>query len=52
MLDPAYEEGAYEKERLKGKVEVQESGLGICSMQVLKEETRTLDRPFYLFWRT
>jgi len=51
VLDPAYEDGGYEREERKGKVEVREPGLGICSMQVLKEETCTLDRPFYLFWR-
>ena len=51
VLDPAYEEGGYDREERKGKVEVREPGMGLCSLQVLKDETCTLDQPFYLFWR-
>lgn len=32
VLDPAYEEGAYEKEGRKGKVEVLSAGFGRCSL--------------------
>lgn len=51
VLDPAYEEGAYEKEGRKGKVEVLSAGFGRCSLQVIKEETMSVPFPFYLFWR-
>ena len=51
VLDPAYEEGGYDRETRKGKVEVLARGLGVCDMQVLLEETATIDVPFHLFWR-
>lgn len=51
VLDPAYEEGAYEKGDRKGKVEVLQPGFGRCSLQVIKEETATIEKPFFLFWR-
>jgi len=51
VLDPAYEEGGYEKGDRKGKVEVKARGMGVCEMKILQEETEPLDTPFHLFWR-
>ncbi len=51
VLDPAYEEGAYEKGDRKGKVEVLSRGFSRTSLQVLKEETAAKEKPFFLFWR-
>lgn len=51
VLDPAYEEGGYEKGDRKGKVEVLSRGFGRTTLQVLKEETEAIERPFFLFWR-
>ncbi len=51
VLDSAYEEGAYEKGDRKGKVEVLSRGFSRTSLQVLKEETAAIEKPFYLFWR-
>ena len=51
VLDPAYEEGAYEKGDRKGKVEVLYRGFCRCSLQVIRDETKTRTLPFYLFWR-
>ncbi|MBE6961373.1 MAG: hypothetical protein E7445_02855 [Ruminococcaceae bacterium] len=51
VLDPAYEEGGYEKGDRKGKVEVKGRGMGICEMKILEEETVPIETPFHLFWR-
>lgn len=51
VLDPAYEEGKFEKEDRKGKVEVKGRGMGVCEMKVLEEETEPFEIPFFLFWR-
>lgn len=51
VMDPAYEEGAYEKGDRKGKVEVLYRGFCRTSLQVIKEETAIFKKPFYLFWR-
>ena len=51
VLDPAYEEGGYEKGDRKGKVEVLQRGFGRCSRQVIEEETAAIEKPFFLFWR-
>lgn len=51
VLDSAYKEGGYDKEYRKGKVEVLSRGFGRTSLQVLKEETETVEKAFYLFWR-
>lgn len=51
VLDPAYEEGCYDREHRKGKVEVLQPGFGRCSLQVIKEEMQASKMPFYLFWR-
>lgn len=51
VLDPAYEEGGYEKGDRKGKVEVLQRGFGRCSRQVIEEETASIAEPFFLFWR-
>lgn len=51
VLDSAYEEGAYEKGDRKGKVEVLSRGFSRVALQVLKEETVAIEKPFYLFWR-
>lgn len=52
ILDPAYEEGIYEKGDRKGKVEVISRGFSRTTAQVLLEETATVsDGGFCLFWR-
>ena len=52
VLDPAYEEGIYEKGDRKGKVEVISRGFSRTTAQVLQEETATVkDGGFCLFWR-
>jgi len=52
ILDPAYEEGIYEKGDRKGKVEVISRGFSRTTAQVLQEETATVsDGGFCLFWR-
>ena len=51
VLDSAHEEGCYEKEGRKGKVEVLQPGFSRCSLQVIKEEIQTVPSPFFLFWR-
>jgi hypothetical protein len=51
ILDPAYEEGIYEKGDRKGKVEVLSRGFCRTSLKVIEEETATRELPFYLFWR-
>lgn len=52
ILDPAYEEGIYERGDRKGKVEVISRGFCRTTAQVLLEETATVsDGGFCLFWR-
>lgn len=51
VLDSAYEEGGYEKGDRKGKVEVLSRGFSRVSLQVIKEETAAIEKPFFLFWR-
>lgn len=52
VLDPAYEEGNYEKGDRKGKVEVLSRGFGRTSLQVIQEETaKKRENAFFLFWR-
>lgn len=51
VLDPAYEEGGYDREGRKGKVEVKNGVIALCNMQVLQEESTIFDPAFYLFWR-
>ena len=52
ILDPAYEEGIYEKGDRKGKVEVISRGFSRVSAQVLLEETAAVKNgSFCLFWR-
>ena len=51
ILDAAYEEGGYEKEGRKGKVEVLETGFSRCSIKVIEDETANVPLPFKLFWR-
>ena len=51
VLDSAYEEGAYEQGDRKGKVEVLSRGFSRVALQVLREETAAIEKPFFLFWR-
>lgn len=50
VLDPSYQEGKYDEEGRKGKVEYK-NGIALCEMNVLTEELSTQDPGFYLFWR-
>ena len=52
ILDPAYELGRYEEEARKGKVEVKNGVIALCSPEDLHEDT--LNRQpdaYHLFWR-
>lgn len=51
VLDPAYEEGGYDRESRKGKVQVLSRGFGLCEMKTLEEETAPIEDPFHMFWR-
>jgi len=51
VLDPAYEEGGYEKGDRKGKVEMISRGFGRTSLQVIQEETAAIENRYFLFWR-
>lgn len=50
ILDPALREGKFDEEGRTGKVEVK-GDFVLCGMDVLAEDTREAEVPFYLFWR-
>ena len=52
ILDPSYKEGKYEEEGRKGKVELKNGVIALCTPEVLHEDTkRERDVVYYLFWR-
>lgn len=51
VLDPAYYEGKYEEEGRKGKVEMKNGVIALCSMEVLQEDAVKDSDAYYLFWR-
>ena len=52
ILDPSYKEGKYEEEGRKGKVELKDGVIALCTPEVLHEDTkRERDVVYYLFWR-
>lgn len=51
VLDPSYIPGKYEEEGRKGLVEMKNSFIALCDIQVIINDT-VLPKPcFYLFWR-
>ncbi len=52
ILDPSYKEGKYEEKGRKGKVEVKNGVIALCSMEVLQEDAvKDREAAYYLFWR-
>ena len=51
VLDPSYKEGKYEEDGRRGLVEVKDSIMAVCDMQVLVDDTANRQYGFYLFWR-
>ena len=51
ILDPAYEEGIYEEEGRKGKVEVKAGCIALCKPEVLAKEIDNRNPALYLFHR-
>jgi archaeosine-15-forming tRNA-guanine transglycosylase len=52
VLDPSYKEGKYEEEGRKGKVEMKNGVIALCTPEVLDEDaTHSRDVCYYLFWR-
>lgn len=52
ILDPSYKEGKYEEDGRKGKVELKDGVIALCTPEVLHEDTkRECDVVYYLFWR-
>lgn len=52
ILDPSYYEGKYEEEGRKGKVEVRNGVIALCSGETLASDIkREADKHYYLFWR-
>ena len=52
ILDPSYKEGKYEEEGRKGKVELKNGVIALCSMEVLQEDAvKDRKAAYYLFWR-
>ncbi len=51
ILDPSFNEGKYEEKGRKGKVELKNGNIEICSLSVLQKDAENLDPSYYLFWR-
>ena len=52
ILDPSYKEGKYEEEGRKGKVELKNGVIALCTPEVLHEDTvKDRESVYYLFWR-
>lgn len=51
ILDPAYEEGIYEEEGRKGKVEVKAGYIALCAPEVLAKEIDNRNPGLFLFHR-
>lgn len=51
VLDPSYFENKYEEEGRKGKIELKNGVIALCSREILVEDTANRDPSFYLFWR-
>ena len=53
ILDPSYQEGKYEEEGRRGKVEVKNGCITLCTPETLLEECPMGkgDQAFFLFWR-
>ena len=52
ILDPSYKEGKYEEEGRKGKVELKNGVIALCTPEVLHEDTvKDREVVYYLFWR-
>lgn len=51
VLDPSYKEGKYEEDGRKGKVELKNGVIALCTKETLVEDTANRTPSFYLFWR-
>ena len=51
ILDPSYKEGKYEEEGRKGKVEMKNGVIALCTPETLAEDCANRETPYNLFWR-
>ncbi len=54
LLDPYLYDGKFDEEGVKGKVELKNGVIALCSAEILAEEAEEADKtsgPYYLFWR-
>lgn len=51
ILDPGYREGKFDEDDRKGKVEVKNGVIALCSPETLSADAAKRDPGFYLFWR-
>ena len=50
-MDPSFRPAKYDKEGVKGLVEIKNDVVTLCDMQVLVDDTAPAPYSFYLFWR-
>ena len=50
-LDPSFRPDKYDKDGVKGLVEIKNDVLTLCDMQVLIDDTAPAPYSYYLFWR-
>lgn len=51
ILDPSYKEGKFDGSDHKGKVEMKNGVIALCSPEILAEEAKPNRFSYYLFWR-
>ncbi len=51
VLDPSFKEGKYEEEGRKGRVELKNGVIALCTPETLAEDTANRTPSFYMFWR-
>lgn len=51
ILDPSYKENKFEEEGRKGKVEMKNNVIALCTPEVLAEDCANRETPYNLFWR-
>lgn len=51
ILDPGYLEGKFDEKERKGKVEVKNGVIALCSVEILAEDAAKRNPGYYLFWR-
>ena len=51
ILDPSYKEGKFDLPEHKGKVEMKDGVIALCTPETLHEEAKPSRFHYYLFWR-